>query len=288
MNFLINLKHLESVTNAHFLPRRESVNRFDLTWSSQCAYPPSLKTNACWRSTLSFQASPATLRHDLLSHLPCYNWDPRQSGTMPSWDHEELYLLGEIFNFKMHQKSWNAQRTIHFQESLVEEKAQKSLHSILVQLASHSLLLAVHDKSNHVLPSKPCCGLLMTFTTHPHVVLCFTKKKKCRRVSLLKDLRYVILYLLPPQNPIVTYVRTTLVPPVPCTLPSAVKRSRALLQHFLIRPSSVSWLDNHISHHSFWTLEEKCNWCNCFISKTLRVVIHLTGALQGIHLGATP
>ena len=98
-NFFLNLKHLEIVTNAHS-PKTRICQQIGPTGSSSCASPPSLKTNACWRSTLSFRACPFTLRHDLLRHLPCYNWDPRQSVTMQSWDHEELYLLGGIFVFQ--------------------------------------------------------------------------------------------------------------------------------------------------------------------------------------------
>lgn len=98
-NFFLNLKHLEIVTNAHS-PKTRICQQIGPTGSSPCASPPSLKTNACWRSTLSFSACPFTLRHDLLRHLPFYNWDPRQSVTMQSWDHEELYLLGGIFVFQ--------------------------------------------------------------------------------------------------------------------------------------------------------------------------------------------
>lgn len=249
----MKLKHLEIVTNAHS-PKTRICQQIGPTGSSPCASPPSLKTNACWRSTLSLRHVPS--RYDMIyldifrvtTEIPGNQWQC-SLGIMKS-----CISLVESSFFKTHQKSWNF-LTDNFIAKIPWSKRRRKRVCTRSWLSwPHICFFFSVDKSY-----TSSCFMLNTNCFAVFGVTSKITSVGCIPSSTSKS------------HGTVTYLQTTLAPPVPWTLPSAVKRSRALLQHFLIRPSSVSWLNNHIlhiSHHLFLPNTGRKTWrCNCSISE---------------------
>ena len=131
------------------LPRRESVNRLDLLDLPHAL--PHQASRPMPAGDPPWVSGHVPSRYDMIyldifhvtTEIPGNQWQC-SLGIMKS-----CISLVESSFFKTHQKSWNASRTIHFQDSLVKEKAQKSLHSILVKLASH-LLFSLSTNLTHL------------------------------------------------------------------------------------------------------------------------------------------